>query len=187
MDFINEYIEKNYSAERKKHTYAVYDTAVELSGIYGADAEKAGTAALFHDLFRGVPQQTLNYYVRHLNMEDKYYDKANLAHGKIAALLMRRDFGVDDEDVLNAVNFHTTGRAGMSLLEKVVFLADAIEPGRDYPGVEEVRAAAYRNLDDACLLCMEKTIEYITARGFFVDDETIQAMDYLKKERMNEE
>lgn len=187
MDCINKYIEKNYSEARKKHTYAVCDTAVELSKLYGADIEKAKVAALFHDLFRGVPQETINYYIKHLKMDDKYYNNANLAHGKIAATIMRRDYGIDDEDILNAVSYHTTGREGMSLLEKVIFIADAIEPGRDYPGVDEIRAKAYKDLDEACLLSMESTIEYITGMGFFIDDETLRARDYLKKEKMNEE
>jgi len=179
MDCIREYIENNYSDSRKKHTFAVYDVAKSLAKHYGADEEKAGTAALFHDMFRGVAEKTLNYYIKHLNMDDKYYNNANLAHGKIAAVVMERDFGITDEDVLNAVRYHTTGRVGMSVLEKVIYLADAIEPGREYPGVIELRALAYEGLDKACLLSMETTIEYVRGRGYFLDDDTVKARDYL--------
>ena len=179
MDCINDHIERNYSEKRKKHTYAVRETAKELARRYGADVGKAETAAMFHDLFRGVPESTLNYYVRHLGMEEKYRDNANLAHGKIAAHVMERDYGVDDEDVLNAVRYHTTGRAGMSALEKIIYLADAIEPGRDYPGVEELREMAYGGLDEACLKSMEMTIEYVTAKGYYLDGDTLAAKEYL--------
>jgi len=186
MRYIEEYIENNYSEARKKHTYAVYDTARALSKLHGADEEKAGVAALFHDMFRDVKQRTLNYYIKHLNLDDKYYKNINLAHGKIASVIMKRDFGIDDEDVLNAVGFHTTGRAGMSKLEKIIFLADAIEPGRKYPGVSDIRELAYADLDRACILSMEMTIEFVNSNGFFLDENTEHAREYLIKEKINE-
>ena len=92
-----------------------------------------------------------------------------------------RDSGITDPDLLNAVRYHTTGRAGMSLLEKVLYLADAIEPGRNYPGVEEIRKRAETSLDDACLLSMERSIRYIEERGLFLHEDTIKARDDLKK------
>jgi len=187
MDCIENYIEKNYSDERKKHTYAVYETARELSRIYGEDEKKAGTAALFHDLFRGMGQTTLNYYIKHLNMDDKYYNNANLAHAKIAAVIMERDYGINDDDVLNAVKFHTTGRARMSKLEKILFLADAIEPGRDYPGVDEIRDLAYNDLNRACILAMDMTIEFVKSRGFYLDEDTRMAREYIEKEIIDEQ
>ena len=187
MDCIENYIEQNYSEERKKHTYAVYEAARELSAIYGEDVEKAGIAALFHDMFRGVQQKTLNYYIKHLGMDDKYYDNANLAHAKIAAVVMERDYGIGDEDILNAVRYHTTGRARMSKLEKILFLADAIEKGRDYPGVGEIRTLAYKDIDKACILAMEKTIEYVKERGLFLDGDTILARDSLVEEILDEQ
>ena len=110
-----------------------------------------------------------------------YLDNANLAHGPIAAKIMKRDYGITDPDLLNAVRYHTTGRAGMSLLEKVLYLADAIEPGRNYPGVEEIRKRAETSLDDACLLSMERSIRYIEDRGLFLHEDTIKARDDLKK------
>ena len=179
MGCIREYIEKNYSDKRKKHTYGVYETAVTLARRYGADEGKAGEAALFHDLFKGAPEQTLNCYLEYFNMDDRYHGNANLAHGKIAAAVMERDHGITDYDVLNAVRFHTTGRAGMSTLEKIIYLADSIEPGRDYPGVEEIRALAYKSLDEACILLMERTIEHVNGRGLALDNDTVSAMEYL--------
>ena len=179
MDCIREYIEKNYPDDLKRHTYAVYDTARALAGRYGADEEKAGNAALFHDMFRSVAERTLNYYIKHLSLGEKYYNNANLAHGKIAAVIMERDYGITDKDILNAVKYHTTGRAGMSVLEKIIYVADAIEPGREYPGVEQIREIACKSLDAACLRSMETTIEYIKARGYFLDSDTVTARDYL--------
>ncbi len=178
-DSINSYIEKNFSEKRKIHTEGVRTTAIALAEKYGADTQKAETAALFHDMFRGVGEDVLNYYVKHLNLDKKYMNNRNLAHGKIAAIVMERDYGITDRDIINAVSYHTTGRAGMSLLEKIIYIADAIEPGRNYPGVEDVRVLAWQDLDRACLLSLERTIEFVRGQGNFLDSDTLEARDYL--------
>ena len=131
-DSINNYIEKNFSEKRKVHTEGVRRTAIALAEKYGADVEKAELAALFHDMYRGVSEDVLNYYIKHLDLDKKYLNNCNLAHSKIAAIIMKRDYGIEDEDIINAVSYHTTGRPGMSLLEKIIYIADAIEPNRNY-------------------------------------------------------
>ncbi len=181
MDSIEAYIEKNLSEKRKAHVRGVAETAVKLAEAYGADADKARQAALFHDMFRSTPVDVLNMYVRQLGLDSVYLDNANLAHGPIAAIIMERDYGIADADMVRAVRYHTTGRAGMSLLEKVLFLADAIEPGRDYPGVEKIRELAKESLDKACLCSMERSIAYIRERGLFLHEDTIKARDDLKR------
>lgn len=184
MDCTNEikqYIENNFSEKRKIHTEGVRQTAIKLAEKYGADSQKAETAALFHDMYRGVPDQTLNYYVKHLGLDGKYINNANLAHGKIAAIVMERDFDITDRDIINAVSYHTTGRAGMSTLEKVIYLADAIEPSRNYPGVDALRKEAERDLDKACLMSLTSTAEFVKSSGKYLDYDTILAKDDLEK------
>ena len=181
MDSINSYIEKNLSEKRRAHVYGVVETAKKLAEKYGCDKEKAETAALFHDMFRSTPVEVLNMYVRQLELDTAYLDNANLAHGPIAAIIMKRDYGIEDQDLLNAVKYHTTGRAGMSVLEKVIYLADAIEPGRNYPDVDKARALAETSLEEACLFSMEHSINYIRERGLFLHEDTIKARDYLLK------
>ncbi len=178
---ITGYIKENLSEKRLKHTFAVEKEAASLAEHYGADVDKARLAALFHDMCRNYSEKASDMFIRHLGLPAKYEGNRNLAHGKIAAQLMRRDYGITDEDLLNAVSFHTTGRAGMSLLEKIVFLADAIEPARDYPGVDELRRLAYEDLDKACIRSLEGTIGYIESRGGYLDPDTINARDYLKE------
>ncbi len=180
MDSIEVYIEKNLSEKRKAHVKGVVETAKRLAAAYGADPDKARQAALFHDMFRGAPVEVLNMYVRQLGLDNVYMDNPNLAHGPIAAIIMERDYGIQDQDILQAVRYHTTGRAGMSLLEKVLFLADAMEPGREYPGVQEIRALAAESLDKACLCSMERSIAYIRERGLFLHEDTIKARNDLK-------
>ena len=191
-DSICEYIGKNLTEKRQIHTEGVRKTAIKLAERYGADPEKAELAALFHDMCRNLPVEVSNYYVRHLQLPAKYLNNVNLAHGKIAVVLMKRDFGVEDEDLLNAVSYHTTGRPGMSLLEKIIYIADAIEPGRRYPGVEELRKAAAEDLDKACLLSLSNTIHYVRGENKFLDEDTVLAEEYFvtlikKKEKSNDQ
>lgn len=188
---IIEYIERNMTEKRRLHTYAVAEEAKKLAQRYGEDVEKAELAALFHDFFRGVTEPVLNCYVRQLGLDPVYLNNANLAHGKIAAILIERDYHVKDRDIINAVSYHTTGRAGMSTLEKIIYLADAIEPNRSYPGVEEIRELAFKNLDDACLLSLERSIDYVQGKGLYLDQDTVKARDFLinnieRKEKRNE-
>lgn len=181
-NIIIEYIERNLAEKRRIHTYAVLEVVKALAKRYGEDIEKAETAALFHDIFRGVSEHALNAYVRQLELDQTYLNNSNLAHSKIAAFIMERDYGIHDQDIINAVSYHTTGRENMSLLEKIVYLADAIEPNREYPGVGELRILAYKDINKACLMSLNKTIEYINNRGLHLDQDTVKARDYLIRE-----
>ena len=179
---IIEYIDRNLTEKRRIHTYAVVNEAKSLSKRYGEDQEKAELAALFHDFFRGAPEKALNGYVRQLGLEPSYLDNGNLAHSKIAAFVMERDYHITDQDIINAVSYHTTGRPGMSKLEKIIYIADAIEPNRYYPGVDELRKMAYIDLDEACLMSLNRSIDYIKGRGLYLGQDTIMARDSLNKE-----
>lgn len=186
MDYIkkkiSDYIEKNLSEKRRIHTEGVRKTAVMLAEKYGEDVDKAEVAALCHDMYRGINIDLLNDYVNQLGLDKKYLDNPNLAHGKIAAVMIKKEYGIDDQDIINAVSFHTTGRAGMSELEKIIYLADAIEPGRDYPSVNQLREAVDRGLDEALIMSLERTIEYVRQQGHFLDEDTLKARDYYLKE-----
>jgi predicted HD superfamily hydrolase involved in NAD metabolism len=180
-DKIAEYIEHNLSEKRKIHTYGVRDTAVNLAKQYGSDVNKAKVAALCHDMYKGLPLDVINYYVKHLGLDKKYLNSPNLAHSKVAAQMVQREFGIQDKDIINAISFHTTGRAGMSLLEKIIYLADAIEPNRNYPEVQNIRKLAEEDLDKACLSSLNNTIEFVKSRGEFLDNETMEAKKYFEK------
>lgn len=183
---IIEYIERELTDKRKNHIYAVAEEAVKLSEHYSEDPEKAELAALFHDIFRGKPQAVLDDYIRKFDLDESYIGNSNLSHSKIAAEIMKNDFGINDKDILNAVSYHTTGRAGMSRLEKIIYIADAIEPGRRYPGVESLRSLAYKDLDMACLESVNRTIDYIQNKGLSLDIDTIKARDYLLENERRE-
>lgn len=183
IDKVKAHIEKNFTEKRRIHTYGVVKTALELAEIYGADPYKVELASLFHDLYRGVPVNVLNYYVKHLGLDKKYLDNPNLSHGKIAAEIIQRDYGITDNDIINAVSYHTTGRPNMSLLEKIIYIADAVEPNRNYPGVDKIRKIVKKDLDEACLTSLSNTINYITSEGIFLDEDTIKAKKYFEEEK----
>ena len=183
---ICEYIEKNFSEKRKIHTEGVRQTAMKLAEKFGEGnpelVEKAELAALYHDMYRGVPVDVLNYYVKHLNLDEKRYkDNANLAHGKIAAIVIQRDFDEKDQDIINAVSYHTTGRPEMSLLEKIIYIADAVEPNRSYPGVQNLRQIVEYDLDKAVLQSLTNTINYVRSEKKFLDEDTVLAKEYFEK------
>lgn len=178
---IIEYIETNLNDRRLKHTFSVVNEAMKLCEHYGENKQKAELAALFHDMFRSTHVSVLNMYVRQLGLPKNILDNPNLSHGKIAAVIMKRDYGIVDDEILNAVAYHTTGRAGMSRLEKIIFLADAIEAGRNYPTVEITRKLAYIDLDKACISSLERTVEYIKGIGEYLDPDTINAINDLKE------
>ena len=183
---ICEYIEKNFSEKRKIHTEGVRQTAIKLAEQFGDGnpelVEKAELAALYHDMYRGVPVDVLNYYVKHLDLDEKRYkDNANLAHGKIAAIVIQRDFDEKDQDIINAVSYHTTGRPEMSLLEKIIYIADAVEPNRSYPGVQSLRQILEYDLDKAVLQSLTNTINYVRSEKKFLDEDTVLAKEYFEK------
>ncbi|MBR5516403.1 MAG: bis(5'-nucleosyl)-tetraphosphatase (symmetrical) YqeK [Firmicutes bacterium] len=181
IEKIKAHIEKNFSEKRKAHTYGVVDTAIKLAEKYGCDVYKAELAALFHDLYRSMPINVLNYHVKHLELDKKYMDNSNLSHGKIAAIMIQRDFGISDEDIINAVSYHTTGRPNMSLLEKIIYIADAVEPNRNYPGVDELRRVVKEDLDKAIYMSLSRTIDYVSSEGNYLDEDTIHAKKYFEE------
>ena len=146
---LDDYIRVRLTEKRYRHTEGVIYTAVRLAERYGADPEKAEIAALFHDACKNLDIEEMNTLVEEYQLGDYYIDKPQLAHSKLAAAILKAKFGVEDEDILNAVSYHTTGRADMSLLEKSIFVSDATEPNRTYDDAERLNALAFSDLDQA--------------------------------------
>ena len=181
-------IEDQLTEKRRNHTLRVMSEAKVLAGRYGVDTEKAEFAALCHDMARCKSSSEAEACIHAFALDPRYADSIELSHSKIAAELLKREWGVDDMDILNAVAYHTTGRPAMSDLEKVIYLADAIEPGREHPGVDRLRKLAGEDLNKACLEAMNQTIEYVTRKGYKIDEDTLRAREeLLAKERRADE
>lgn len=178
-DLLEKFMKDNLKESRYIHSLGVEKMASELAEIYGADVEKAAFAGRYHDIAKCFPPEVMNNYVRKYGLSDIYIDNNALAHSKVAAEILCHEFGVTDEEVLNAVRSHTTGRYGMSLLEEIIYVADAIEYNRNYEGLQELQEQARHDLDGACLFIMDYTIDRVTAKGKKLDTDTSMARQYI--------
>lgn len=151
---------------RWQHTLGVMETAVELAKRFGADSDKADLASILHDVCKYWPVEKQADVLRQNGISGDIldYDK-ELWHAPAGAFIAQRKYGVHDKEVLDAIRWHTSGREHMTLLDKVVWLADYIEPGRDFPGVDEVRAIAEKDLDRALLSGLDRTIHFLLEKG----------------------
>ena len=167
---------------RIPHVLGTEQEAVRLAERYGADVEKARVAALLHDCTKKLNMEEQQELCQRYGIQlDELEQRAlKLLHAKTGAAIARDIFGVDDE-IYRAIWWHTTGHADMTLLEKIIYLADYIEPTRDFPGVDELRQACYRNLDEGLLMGLEMTIEEMTNMGNPVHHATVEARDALKR------
>ena len=166
---------------RIPHVLGTEQEAVRLAVRYGADVEKARRAALLHDCTKRLSKKEHLELCRQygIPLDDVERKAGSLLHAKTGAEEARRVFGVDDE-IYGAIRYHTTGMAHMSLLEKIIYLADYIEPSRDFPGVEKLRKACYEDLDKGLLKGLEMTIGKLEAEGGPIHHAAIEARDALK-------
>ena len=166
---------------RIPHVLGTEQEAIRLAERYGADVEKARVAALLHDCTKklDMPAQLALCGQYGIALDELEQKALKLLHSKTGAAIARDVFGVDDE-IYSAIWYHTTGHADMTKLEKIIYLADYIEPSRDFPGVDTLRKVCYEDLDKGLLLGLEMTIEEMTAMGNPVHRATVEARDWLK-------
>lgn len=180
-------VEARLDAYRFRHTIGVADTAACLSMRYGGDMERAVLAGLLHDAAKCMPdEERVDFCEAHgIPVTDTERRNPTLLHAKIGAYVAEHEFGVTDREILDAVTYHTTGRPAMSLLEKIIFTADYMEPGRDRdPKLPAIREAAFRDLDEGILLILEDTISYVRSRvGDRMDPMTLETYRYYKNRR----
>ncbi len=157
---LEEFARSREKETRFAHTRGVVETAKKFAERFGADPYKAEVAAWVHDAFRPA---------------------GNLIHGELAAEALEKDFNVTDPEILDAVRWHTTGRPGMCLLEKVLKLADSLEPGRTYPGVEELRKALTDDINESLHLMMSHTRDYVNSIGGTYVQVSIDAIADLER------
>ncbi|UUZ96191.1 bis(5'-nucleosyl)-tetraphosphatase (symmetrical) YqeK [Paenibacillus sp. P25] len=161
-----ESVRSQMPAKRWEHTEGVMATAVLLAKRYGADPVKAELAAILHDVCKYWPVEEQARVIRENGLPQDLldYDK-ELWHAHAGAFVARNRYGIDDEEVLDAIRYHTSGRERMTLLDKVVCLADYIEPGRDFPGVHNIREIAEHSLEGALVAGFDGTIRFLLDKG----------------------
>jgi len=176
-------VQEQTPPKRWQHTLGVMESAVQLAERFGADPVKADLAALLHDYAKYWPTERMReVIVQHgLPAILLEYDK-ELWHAPVGAAAALRDFGVNDEEILDAIRYHTSGRESMSLLDKIVCLADYIEPGRDFPGVHNIRELAQHSLEKALIAGFDSTIRFLLDQGKRVYPLTMLARNGLIQE-----
>lgn len=174
-------LKKTLTKNRYEHTLNVVKIAEDLAQRYHADVDKASLAALLHDCAKNFSDaQLIEYAEDHgMKIDPVTRMEPQLLHGPVGVLVAKNIYGVTDKQVLNAIQNHTTGRKNMSKLEKIIYLADFIEPGRTYPGVDELRIAAFEDLDKAVILALTNTIRHVALINGLIHKRTIDARNDL--------
>lgn len=177
--------------KRYKHSLAVYDTALELAEIYGLDMEKVGVAALLHDCGRQIPTRDLLAHTISLGlpMDDVERNQPILLHAKLGVYYAREKYGVTDPEILDAIRLHSTGAAGMSKIEMVVYLADLLEPSRDFAGINGMRKLAKVDLEQTLIKAFAMTIRYLLEYDLLIHPDCIAGYNEIaakfKKMKLN--
>ncbi len=180
IDEIKYALKKKLKPERYTHSLAVADMAVKLSEIYGADCQKAYLAGLLHDCAKGYAKDDLfdKLAEYHIAVDEVSLKSYGLLHGFVGAEEAKAVYGIDDEEIYDAIYYHTVGKTAMPLLTKIIYLADGIEPGRIYEGVEAVRIEAVKNIDKAVVMYTDSTIKYVLERGRLLHPSAVETRNY---------
>lgn len=168
-------IRSKLNADRFNHSLNVADSAKELALIYGADADKAYTAGLLHDVMKNASPEEQLGVLSEAGIELMPVERENkkLWHAIAGAAYVKFVMGIDDRDIIRAVRYHTTGRAGMSLLERIVYLADYISADRNYNGVEDMRRLCRSDSDEAILYALTFGIPDLVSKGRVIHPDSI--------------
>jgi len=175
FDEIRDYAESVLSEKRFLHTLSVANEARGLAVIWGADPQKAYLAGLIHDIAKEIPFEKSMEMLADAGLTKKFKQMLTepLVHGPLAAHIAKEKLGICDEEVLDAVRYHSTGRLGMSLLEKIIYVADFIEPRRPYQDSKDVGKLAREDLDAAILMQTERCIKFIIDSGKVLNTQTV--------------
>ena len=174
---------QDLTVKRFAHTLAVADTARRLALLHGLDPLKAEIAGLLHDCAKCLPLEEMQRIARenHLTEDESILASGALLHSAVGAYLARTKYGCEDEEVIQAILSHTTGKAGMTQLDMAVWLADTIEPTRaPYPLLDKTRMLAGLSLEKAMITSLEGTLQHVRKKGDAVHPATLETLDYLK-------
>ena len=168
-------IKKNMSEKRFNHVLGVEETAVALAKRFQGDLLKARIAALVHDYAKERSDEEFRQVIRTQNFDLELLNWNNaIWHGVVGTYFIEKELGISDKEILQAVAYHTTGAAKMSLLDKIIYVADYIEPGRDFPGVNEARQLAEIDLDQAVAFATKQTLKHLIEKEQVIYPKTIE-------------
>ena len=189
MHKIRKQLIKALDSKRYEHTQGVAYTSAALAMRYGEDVQKAELAGLLHDCAKCLDNDKKIHICKKndINISDAEQRNPFLLHAKVGGHLAKTKYKIDDEDIINAILYHTTGRPGMSLLEKIVYIADYIEPGRDHaPNLDEVRNLCFQDLDEALLQILEDILVHLKESNKEIDPMTQMTYEFYKRKQSEE-
>lgn len=181
-------LSKYIDEERLEHTKGVRYTCACLAMAYGADLEKAQIAGLLHDCAKCIPNKKKLKMCEEHNIPVSDFEREHpfLLHAKLGAYLAEKKYNIQDEDILNSIVYHTTGRRNMSVLEKIVYIADYIEPMRYKAlNLSEIRKLAFTDLDECMYKILNDTLEYLNGSSDEIDYATVEAYEFYKELHRN--
>lgn len=180
-DFIKKELIKDIGEKRYSHSLRVAETALKLSKLYNVDREKTKTAAILHDCGKIKDKSKMLKITKDFDMIlDKYMKHSTeLIHGPLGAKIAEKKYKIKDKEILSSIKYHTTGKENMTLLEKIIYISDYIEPKRNFCGVEEVRELAFTDLNRSIVVAMDKTINFLIKNKNLIHTRTIRARNYL--------
>lgn len=188
LELINEKLNLMLPQGRITHSISVANCAIKLCEIYGVDTDKAYLAGLVHDCAKYLSKNQTDEYI---NKYEIYLDELEegssaLSHSVIGSFIAKYEFNIEDDEIISAIKYHTTGREDMSMLEKIIYMADLIEENRKFPTVDRLRELAYgKDLNKALLVSFDNTIKFVIDNKQLIHPRTISARNYIMQEILN--
>lgn len=174
-------VKRKLSDKRYLHTIGVTYTAASLAMKYECDLNHVMTAGLLHDCAKNMTADDMISYCNKNKIELSDTEKINpeLLHAKVGSVLADKKYGIKDEEILSAIRFHTTGKPDMSMMEKIIYVADFIEPGRtNLPNIDIIRKTAFTDIDKALVMILKSTLSYLKTQDCIIDSLTQETYDH---------
>lgn len=181
IDEMKAYLETNLMEKRYIHTLGVAETAKKLAKLNGISEEKAEIAGLAHDIAKNISKEKMKEIIKENNIVLSKIEEvsANLWHSIIAPIEAKSRFKIEDEEILDSIRWHTTGKENMPILTKVIYIADMIEPNRNFEGVDELRKVTFENLDRGVFSGLTSSIKVLLTQNLLIDENTMRARNYF--------
>lgn len=181
IEQMNLYLKENLLEKRYIHVKGVVEMAKKLAELNNVSEEKAEIAALAHDVAKNLSKDKMKEIIieNNINISPLEESNSNLWHSIIAPIVAKDKLGIEDEEILDSIRWHTTGKENMSVLAKIIYIADMIEPNRNFNGVEEIRKITYDNLDAGVYNGLTHSIQFLLTKNLLIDENTIKARNYF--------
>jgi putative HD superfamily hydrolase of NAD metabolism len=181
IEEMNLYLKENLLEKRYIHVKGVVEMAKKLAELNNVSEEKAEIAALAHDVAKNLSKDKMKEIIIENNINISLLEESNsdLWHSIIAPIVAKDKLGIEDEEILDSIRWHTTGKENMSVLTKIIYIADMIEPNRNFNGVEEIRKITYDNLDVGVYHGLTHSIQFLLTKNLLIDENTIKARNYF--------